>query len=308
MEIHQCLTNLVGFEYGNQRVVPVVYEMGMCCMQHKEPDSENYDNYNKSQRSAEVNGSNENQSCERAEENSNNRKEHCSMATQMKSEVKNHAEKGTEPLKKSVCNSAEKHRFDMDTKQEPNQNQNVNNDKYQERSQIFQQQQQNGSSTITTKSLNGKMHEETHRSNEFYRLCFEGRVDEVKAALEICNDQGTLCELLDFKNPDDHDETPMHIAAEYGYPEMVRCLAKYGVNPDVVDDIGWTPLMIAALNGQFQVVQVLLEELHADVTFLSTQDWEEYEKGSTALVIAEGEGHSAIVELLRRASDNAAIT
>ncbi|KAJ5662685.1 hypothetical protein N7462_011611 [Penicillium macrosclerotiorum] len=54
--------------------------------------------------------------------------------------------------------------------------------------------------------------------------------------------------------------TPLHCAADYGDPELVRLLIERGAKIDAVDNCaGWTSLHVAAINGYQDVVCLLLE-------------------------------------------------
>ena len=56
-----------------------------------------------------------------------------------------------------------------------------------------------------------------------------------------------------------YDRTPLHIAALWGDVEIVEVLLERGADPNVKDDNGQTPLHIAAQEGHVDVVRVLLE-------------------------------------------------
>ncbi|PIA31496.1 hypothetical protein AQUCO_04900059v1 [Aquilegia coerulea] len=51
--------------------------------------------------------------------------------------------------------------------------------------------------------------------------------------------------------------TPLIHAALESETEMIKCLLKAGANPDVTNDLGLTPLEIAAINGCHQGAQIL---------------------------------------------------
>jgi cytohesin len=64
-------------------------------------------------------------------------------------------------------------------------------------------------------------------------------------------------------NPNIQDvdgSTPLHVATQYGYPDVVELLLEYGADPYVKDNkYGWTPLHYAAWNGSVEVAKLLLE-------------------------------------------------
>ena len=52
--------------------------------------------------------------------------------------------------------------------------------------------------------------------------------------------------------------TPLHLAARYGTPDMVRALLNAGANINAKNNNGSTPLFYATLNENHNMVQVLL--------------------------------------------------
>jgi len=58
---------------------------------------------------------------------------------------------------------------------------------------------------------------------------------------------------------DDYGATPLHVAAEYGYSEIVEVLLEHGAAPNIREKYGDTPLHYAATFGNSKVVEVLLE-------------------------------------------------
>jgi cytohesin len=52
---------------------------------------------------------------------------------------------------------------------------------------------------------------------------------------------------------------PLHVATQYGYPDVVELLLEYGADPNVKDNKGKTPLHIAAINNHYKVAKLLLE-------------------------------------------------
>ncbi|KAK4459808.1 putative ankyrin repeat domain-containing protein [Cladorrhinum samala] len=87
------------------------------------------------------------------------------------------------------------------------------------------------------------------------------------------------------------DRTPLSWAAQEGRFDMVALLSiQEGVQLDVTDPGGYTPLHRAAENGHKAIVQLLIDN-EADVNA-------EDKKGSTALIMASQGGYEAIVQLL----------
>lgn len=54
-------------------------------------------------------------------------------------------------------------------------------------------------------------------------------------------------------------QTPLHVAATQGSYIVVKLLVEHGANTDVVDREGHTPLGRAALNGRTQIIEYLIE-------------------------------------------------
>ena len=89
---------------------------------------------------------------------------------------------------------------------------------------------------------------------------------------------------------DNYGATPLHVAAEYGYSEIVEVLLEHGATPNIRDKDGRTPLHYAAMFGNSKVVEVLLEH-GADPNIRNKY-------GSTPLHYAAAFDYPKIVELL----------
>ena len=79
-----------------------------------------------------------------------------------------------------------------------------------------------------------------------------GDLDEVKRLVVGCGVDPNVKE-------DDYGATPLHVAAEYGYSEIVEVLLEHGAAPNIREKYGDTPLHYAAMFGNSKVVEVLLE-------------------------------------------------
>jgi len=91
--------------------------------------------------------------------------------------------------------------------------------------------------------------------------------------------------------------TPLHLAAKYGQPGLIRLLAKNGADANRRDTLGVTPLMLAAASGNAEAVTALIDA-GAD------PNAKESARGETALMFAAAEGRTnAINALLDRGAD-----
>jgi len=81
--------------------------------------------------------------------------------------------------------------------------------------------------------------------------------------------------------------------------EMVRLVVEHGVDQELRDDRGYTPLMAATLNGKPDVVRYLLQK-SVNVTAVATGDLHQ----TTALDMAAMQGQAEIARLLIRAGAN----
>ncbi len=78
-------------------------------------------------------------------------------------------------------------------------------------------------------------------------------------------------------------ETPLHVAAEAGRPEIARLLLRHGAQPNARERYGFTPLYFAADHGRGEMVRVLLEH-GAEVNVAGRHGW-------TPLHTAADKGH-----------------
>ncbi|VDP57832.1 unnamed protein product [Schistosoma curassoni] len=61
-------------------------------------------------------------------------------------------------------------------------------------------------------------------------------------------------------------QTPLHLAARYGYLEAAACLLRRGAEPNVADWHGFTPLHLAAKYGHSHIIQLLVQGFGADLS------------------------------------------
>lgn len=117
---------------------------------------------------------------------------------------------------------------------------------------------------------------------ELHDFAERGDRDEVRRLL----DDGVPVDALD-----ESDETALHGAAAFGHAEVLRLLLARGAAVDQTDgDQFRTSLMIAAGNGRFGAVQVLLEH---GANCNAADDY-----GETVLVRAAGSGNVQVIRAL----------
>ena len=89
---------------------------------------------------------------------------------------------------------------------------------------------------------------------------------------------------------DDDGWTPLHLAAEYGYKNIVALYLDNGCPIDAPNKVGLTPLCIAADQGQFDTAELILSR-GADVNISE-------ENSKTPLYIVASRGHTELVRSL----------
>ena len=78
---------------------------------------------------------------------------------------------------------------------------------------------------------------------------------------EITSKKYIFIQQMEDKNPTDmKQETPMHIAAENGYHEVIEIFLEILTDKNPPNANGWTPLHFAANKGHSECVRVILEE------------------------------------------------
>ena len=108
---------------------------------------------------------------------------------------------------------------------------------------------------------------------------------------DVAQVQHLLASGIDVDVRDENDNTPLHLAAGYGYTELSRLLVDRGADVDARGRIGNTPLHLAAQEGYLEIVGLLVDG-GADMTARN------HYRG-TALELAKGWGHGAVVEVLQ---------
>ncbi|XWS76474.1 hypothetical protein CRYUN_Cryun01aG0179300 [Craigia yunnanensis] len=96
---------------------------------------------------------------------------------------------------------------------------------------------------------------------------------------------------MDFNSVDFCGRTPIHLAASYGYTEVIRFCLSVGGNTEVLDGNRCTPLHLAAQEGHLDAVECLLEASNYSKYALDKQ-------GKTAFALAVENGYSDLYNLL----------
>lgn len=97
---------------------------------------------------------------------------------------------------------------------------------------------------------------------------------------------------VDVNYQDEHGETALHTAARLGHVECMRVLVAGDANIEIMENsYGWTPLFVAAVEGQLSALELLVEE-GAEVTKHDSSGW-------TAIEHAALRGHIKVARLLK---------
>src|ERR1700722_11774335 len=97
---------------------------------------------------------------------------------------------------------------------------------------------------------------------------------------------------IDVNMKDFEGQTPLLLAAKHGHDAVIKLLlARDGIDVNAKNWQGWTALTFAAENGYELVVKLLLAREEVDVYSKSNS-------GATPLSCAASRGHEAIVQLL----------
>eukprot|EP00694_Reclinomonas_americana_P004332 EC791987.1.p1 GENE.EC791987.1~~EC791987.1.p1 ORF type:complete len:155 (+),score=40.82 EC791987.1:142-606(+) len=126
---------------------------------------------------------------------------------------------------------------------------------------------------------------------------------DVKALRELVAREGAQT-LLKREEMDVVGSSALYCAAAYGHLSVLEYLwEESGVGPQLaqmVDDYGWTPLMLAAGDGRLRVVEcVLADERRCPPEMVrAVSNGRDYYPQSTALHYVAANGHEAVVRLL----------
>ncbi len=104
----------------------------------------------------------------------------------------------------------------------------------------------------------------------------------------------TCCATSSMSSTDSWGKTPLHIAAEFGFPKCAEILLDNSVDVNCLDSLGKTPMHYAALGGHTDVAETLLNRAKVN---LAIKDKADHEEGSrhTALAYAASSGHLAFL-------------
>ena len=92
---------------------------------------------------------------------------------------------------------------------------------------------------------------------------------------------------------DSSGSSPLHEAMKHGNLNAAKCIVHLGANVSLVDNVGQTILHIAALTGNSEVVEYILENNLIDVNC-------EASFGMTPLMTAQRCNHSDVIKILIR--------
>ena len=96
---------------------------------------------------------------------------------------------------------------------------------------------------------------------------------------------------INFKT-DTSENSILHQLAKKGYTEFVAILLKFGLNIDIKNNKGSTPLHLAAANGHANIVKLLIDH-ESDIKAVKKYD----KRGNTAFHSAAMKGKLGIMKL-----------
>ena len=110
-----------------------------------------------------------------------------------------------------------------------------------------------------------------------------------------------LVPLTKYPNlPDKHTDTPIHKAARCGYTEIIKILVSAAnVNPNVVNDYGYTAFDLAIMNGHLEIVKILAP-FTENVNFSQSKQADGY----TPILEAAFHGYIDIIKYLTSLTKN----
>lgn len=131
--------------------------------------------------------------------------------------------------------------------------------------------------------------EDKSPAGQWLKFCHQETIKPEEASQVVPPPEG-----VDVKDKDE-GRTGLHWAVSEGHINMVKHLLGLGANPDVADNLEWTPLMSACSMGRQDIVIILIEKLKALPSFKIDQ---KNKGGCTALHYAASKGHTTIIVML----------
>ena len=128
-----------------------------------------------------------------------------------------------------------------------------------------------------------------------------GRVDVVKVLLKAAEGgqaAATVKGAIYVNEADADGATPLFMAAHQGHVDALKALLVAGADVNQAMTDGATPLFIASEVGNLEAVGILLSA-GADKGASTNEAYTAVPPGTTALAVAELNGHSAVAALLR---------
>ncbi|XP_033118085.1 transient receptor potential cation channel subfamily A member 1 homolog isoform X1 [Anneissia japonica] len=119
----------------------------------------------------------------------------------------------------------------------------------------------------------------------FYLAAEEEHYEALQALLKHPRAKSLL------EDSDRYDNGPLHIAAKFGYLQIVKLLIENGADIDAKNEEEQTPAHLAALYGKYRTVKELVNH---DPTVVDDED----EYSNTPLHLASQEGHFKVVQVL----------
>ncbi|XP_072749840.1 ankyrin repeat domain-containing protein 16 [Anoplolepis gracilipes] len=131
--------------------------------------------------------------------------------------------------------------------------------------------------------------------------CIDDRSNNGRSALHIAAFHGheevislLVASCVNLLNEQDSSGSlPLHEAIKHGNLNTVKCIIHLGANVSLVDNVGQTILHIAALTGNSEVVEFILEHKLIDVNC-------ETSFGMTPLMAAQRNNHNDVIKILTR--------
>jgi len=162
------------------------------------------------------------------------------------------------------------------------------------------QQNRAGISPIMIAACKGNVNVVKYLSSRDADLEYKDRNDQTIIHLAAKNDQSAVIHALLEKNDDAHylvnendqfDNTPLHLACQFGFLETVKVLLKYDADIDNKNEDEQTPFHLAAKHGHVDVVQCLVEANRSAIFHKDEDD-------NTALHLAATEKMTYTVDAL----------